>query len=48
MGWQRGIALFIAFQVIIGCLSESESEINRGSFPKGFVFGTASSAFQIE
>ncbi|KAM5567360.1 hypothetical protein ABKV19_015443 [Rosa sericea] len=48
MGWQRGIALFIAFQVILGCLSESESEINRGSFPKGFVFGTASSAFQYE
>ncbi|PRQ40673.1 putative beta-glucosidase [Rosa chinensis] len=47
-GGQRGIALFIAFQVIIGCLSESESEINRGSFPKGFVFGTASSAFQYE
>lgn len=23
------------------------SEINRGNFPNGFVFGTASSAFQV-
>ncbi|KAL5553656.1 hypothetical protein UlMin_041057, partial [Ulmus minor] len=28
------------------CLSDDR--INRGSFPKGFVFGTASSAFQYE
>lgn len=50
MVWERGIALLFAFQVIITstCLSESDSEINRGSFPKGFVFGTASSAFQYE
>ncbi|OAY59393.1 beta-glucosidase 40 [Manihot esculenta] len=44
---RRGIGLVIlvvvAFEIQI-CLAE----INRGSFPKGFVFGTASSAFQYE
>ncbi|KAJ6910262.1 hypothetical protein NC652_021062 [Populus alba x Populus x berolinensis] len=44
---RRGIALVIivsvAFQIQT-CLSQ----INRASFPKGFVFGTASSAFQYE
>nr|APR63783.1 hydroxyisourate hydrolase family protein [Populus tomentosa] len=44
---RRGIALVIivsvAFQIQT-CLSQ----MNRASFPKGFVFGTASSAFQYE
>jgi hypothetical protein len=43
---RRGLALVIivsvAFQIQT-CLSQ----INRASFPKGFVFGTASSAFQV-
>ncbi|GMY25874.1 beta-glucosidase 40 [Fagus crenata] len=44
---RRGIALVILVVVcmIQICLSEN---ITRGSFPKGFVFGTASSAFQYE
>lgn len=25
----------------------SSSQINRGSFPQGFMFGTASSAYQV-
>ncbi|KAM0987103.1 hypothetical protein ACFX19_011421 [Malus domestica] len=51
MGSERGgLALVVtAFLLAVGfptCLSDSD--INRGSFPKGFVFGTASSAFQYE
>ncbi|GLU09529.1 hypothetical protein SLE2022_263840 [Rubroshorea leprosula] len=46
MSLRKNIALAIAFLVlgIQACLSE----INRTSFPQGFVFGTASSAFQYE
>ncbi|CAA7393465.1 unnamed protein product [Spirodela intermedia] len=33
--------------LIQGCLS-ADPVLNRGSFPKGFVFGTASSAYQYE
>ncbi|GLT27569.1 hypothetical protein SLA2020_025560 [Shorea laevis] len=46
MSLRKNIALVIAFLVlgIQACLSE----INRTSFPQGFVFGTASSAFQYE
>uniref|UniRef100_A0A7N0UDD7 Beta-glucosidase n=1 Tax=Kalanchoe fedtschenkoi TaxID=63787 RepID=A0A7N0UDD7_KALFE len=43
---KAGIALFfilLAFEVRLGA-----SEINRGSFPNGFVFGTASSSYQYE
>ncbi|KAJ6726656.1 BETA-GLUCOSIDASE 6-LIKE [Salix purpurea] len=44
---RRGIAwvviVLVAFEIQT-CLSQ----INRASFPKGFVFGTASSAFQYE
>ncbi|KAI4328528.1 hypothetical protein L6164_020876 [Bauhinia variegata] len=46
---RRGIALAIALLLLFEiqtCLSQLQ--INRGSFPKGFVFGTASSAFQYE
>ncbi|TKY69595.1 Beta-glucosidase 40 [Spatholobus suberectus] len=46
MALRRGIVAIVVvviFQIQI-CLSE----INRQSFPKGFVFGTASSAFQYE
>lgn len=46
---RRGIGLVIVVFVFWGsqstCLSQ---QINRGSFPKGFVFGTASSAYQYE
>nr|XP_048318557.1 beta-glucosidase 40 isoform X1 [Ziziphus jujuba var. spinosa] len=49
MMWGKGIALFIILAMVVfgfqNCLSQT---INRGSFPKGFVFGTASSAFQYE
>ncbi|KAG6759883.1 hypothetical protein POTOM_036377 [Populus tomentosa] len=37
------IAVLVAFEI-----QTSLSQINRASFPKGFVFGTASSAFQYE
>lgn len=37
------IAVLVAFEI-----QTSSSQINRASFPKGFVFGTASSAFQYE
>lgn len=58
MEWERrgviGLVLGIAAAVVLvigffpTCtLSESSEDINRGSFPKGFVFGTASSAFQV-
>ncbi|KAH7857967.1 hypothetical protein Vadar_018413 [Vaccinium darrowii] len=42
-----GIALAIALVVLCArtCLA---AEINRASFPEGFVFGTASSAYQYE
>ena len=43
---KRGIAwvvMVLAAFEIQTCLSQ----INRASFPKGFVFGTASSAFQV-
>ncbi|XP_031400385.1 beta-glucosidase 40-like [Punica granatum] len=39
------VALWI--QIMSAC-SAVEATISRGSFPKGFVFGTASSAFQYE
>ncbi|KAF5752063.1 beta-glucosidase 40 [Tripterygium wilfordii] len=39
------IVVVMAFSEIQTCFSQ---QINRGSFPKGFVFGTASSAFQYE
>ncbi|KAA8532913.1 hypothetical protein F0562_032970 [Nyssa sinensis] len=46
MLWKSDIPLVIVL-VVLGvqtCLAQ----INRGSFPKGFVFGTASSAYQYE
>ncbi|XP_077211412.1 beta glucosidase 40 [Tasmannia lanceolata] len=44
--------IFALFLIIIGfefqsCFSENQG-INRGNFPKGFVFGTASSSYQYE
>ncbi|KAH0991341.1 hypothetical protein GBA52_002824 [Prunus armeniaca] len=60
MEWERrggiGMVLGIAAAVVLvlgfffpTCtLSESSDDINRASFPKRFVFGTASSAFQYE
>ncbi|KAF5449537.1 hypothetical protein F2P56_029970 [Juglans regia] len=44
---RRGIALVILHVVVCG-IQICSSEITRGSFPKGFVFGTASAAFQYE
>ncbi|KAK6931330.1 Glycoside hydrolase family 1 [Dillenia turbinata] len=44
-----GIGIVMAFVIMFGiqtCLSDDQ--INRASFPKGFVFGTASSAYQYE
>ncbi|KAK6242662.1 hypothetical protein SCA6_008051 [Theobroma cacao] len=46
MHMREGLALAIAL-VVLG-IQAGLSEINRASFPKGFVFGTASSAFQYE
>ncbi|XP_074572520.1 beta-glucosidase 6-like [Curcuma longa] len=37
--------------LLVSCLAQTINgggELNRGSFPKGFVFGTASSAYQYE
>ncbi|VAH88123.1 unnamed protein product [Triticum turgidum subsp. durum] len=31
-----------------GCVAQSGGVLTRGSFPDGFVFGTASSAYQYE
>ncbi|XP_034696060.1 beta-glucosidase 40-like [Vitis riparia] len=48
MAFGRFIGLFTVAVILVSlrqCLSEN---ITRGSFPKGFVFGTASSAFQYE
>lgn len=42
---RKGIALGIAL-VVLG-IQAGFSEINRTSFPEGFVFGTASAAFQV-
>ncbi|OMO71966.1 Glycoside hydrolase, family 1 [Corchorus olitorius] len=42
----KGIALVITL-VLVG-IPAALSEINRASFPQGFVFGTASAAFQYE
>nr|BAO04176.1 hypothetical protein [Delphinium grandiflorum] len=39
--------IFMVLYVKTG-ISQQSSEINRTSFPKGFVFGTASSAYQYE
>ncbi|CAN6307545.1 unnamed protein product [Urochloa humidicola] len=30
-----------------GCIAQGEGVLTRGSFPQGFVFGTASSAYQV-
>ncbi|KAG8473156.1 hypothetical protein CXB51_035084 [Gossypium anomalum] len=46
MHTRKGIALAITI-VVVG-IQAGLSEINRASFPKGFVFGTASAAFQYE
>ncbi|KAL7240657.1 hypothetical protein ACSBR2_006329 [Camellia fascicularis] len=47
---RKGIALVIVL-VVLGssetCLAQ-QKQINRGSFPKGFVFGTAASSYQYE
>ncbi|EXC22071.1 Beta-glucosidase 40 [Morus notabilis] len=48
MHWRKGKDL-ATLVVVFGLLIQAcFSEINRGSFPKGFVFGTASSAYQYE
>lgn len=45
---RRGIALVILVVVVVCRIQTCLSDITRASFPKGFVFGTASSAFQYE
>ncbi|PKI44438.1 hypothetical protein CRG98_035170, partial [Punica granatum] len=48
---RQGIVLVMAVALwiqIMSARSAVEATISRGSFPKGFVFGTASSAFQYE
>ncbi|XP_062162271.1 beta-glucosidase 40-like [Alnus glutinosa] len=45
---RRGIALVILVVVVVCRIQTCLSDISRASFPKGFVFGTASSAFQYE
>ncbi|XVE85758.1 hypothetical protein DITRI_Ditri17bG0116800 [Diplodiscus trichospermus] len=46
MHLKKGIALVLAL-VVLG-IQAGLSQINRASFPKGFVFGTASASFQYE
>lgn len=41
----KATALLLA---VVTVIQSCHSEINRGSFPKGFVFGTASAAYQYE
>ncbi|KAJ0094501.1 hypothetical protein Patl1_16705 [Pistacia atlantica] len=42
---RKDIALVVSILFVFQ-IQTSYSLINRGSFPEGFVFGTASSAFQ--
>ncbi|XP_075479903.1 beta-glucosidase 40-like isoform X2 [Primulina tabacum] len=42
------LILIFAFNVALGIQTCCGKKISRGSFPKGFVFGTASSAYQYE
>ncbi|KAK4790832.1 hypothetical protein SAY86_031245 [Trapa natans] len=45
--WRAGQTAVVVLVIqITACLAE-DAQINRGSFPEGFVFGTASSAFQV-
>ncbi|KAF6165137.1 hypothetical protein GIB67_000721, partial [Kingdonia uniflora] len=41
------LAIVLVMLEIHGCFAEGP-EINRKSFPKGFVFGTASASYQYE
>jgi len=43
------LLLFILGVSLQGCIAQGGDGggLTRGSFPKGFVFGTASSAFQV-
>lgn len=44
----RGVRIAFLIVVLVAFeIQTSLSQINRASFPKGFVFGTASSAFQV-
>ncbi|XAR65263.1 Beta-glucosidase [Bertholletia excelsa] len=44
----KNIAVLATLLLVGLWVQEGLSEINRGSFPQGFVFGTASSAYQYE
>jgi len=46
MASRGGAALILAIMAFVQ-MRMCTSEINRQSFPNGFVFGTASSAFQV-
>lgn len=37
----------IVVVLVVVCLETCSGEMNRASFPKGFVFGTAASAYQV-
>ncbi|RWW19743.1 hypothetical protein BHE74_00010230 [Ensete ventricosum] len=46
--WKRSL-VFVVLLVVFGvgrCLAQSGGGLSRSSFPKGFVFGTASSSYQ--
>lgn len=50
-GAGAGVSLALMAAVILTvreCFADEEIIIHRTSFPKGFVFGTASSAFQAK
>ncbi|KAK4430068.1 Beta-glucosidase 6 [Sesamum alatum] len=46
--WKNIISLIFMYVVAVGIPTCCGQNISRGSFPKGFVFGTASSAYQYE
>ena len=54
MGKHISILILLSFIVLVDSLAHSwainivSHELNRNDFPKGFVFGTASSAYQVE
>ena len=46
MAFRGGTMLILTMMALLE-IQICSSEINRGNFPNGFVFGTASSAFQV-
>jgi hypothetical protein len=41
------VLLLVVLVIPQGCRAQSSENLTRNSFPKGFVFGTAASAYQV-